>query len=58
MFACRRIQIDPYLSPCTILKSKFIIDLNVKLYTLNAIGEKEGNSFESIGTREFSTKES
>ena len=45
-------QIDPYLSPCTKLKSKCSKNLNIKLDTLNLIEEKEGNSLECIGTGE------
>jgi hypothetical protein len=41
---------DPYLSPCTKLKSKWIKDLNVKPGMLNLIEEKVGNSLELIGT--------
>jgi hypothetical protein len=41
-------QIDPYLSPCTKLKQKWINDLNMKLDTLNKIEEKAGNFFEHI----------
>jgi hypothetical protein len=33
----RRVQIDPSLSPCTKLKSKWIKDLNIKPDTLNLI---------------------
>ena len=44
MSAYRRTQIDPYLSPCTKLKSSWIKELNVKLYALNLIEEKVGNS--------------
>jgi hypothetical protein len=47
---CRRRKIDPYLSPCTKLKSKWIKDLNIKPDTLNLIEEKVGNSLELIGT--------
>ena len=36
MSACRRMQIDPYLSPCTKLK--------------NLIEERVGNSLECVGT--------
>jgi hypothetical protein len=43
-------QIDPYLSPCTKFKSKWIRDLNIKPDTLNLIEENVGNSFEWIGT--------
>jgi hypothetical protein len=31
----RRMKIDPYLSPCTKLKSKWIKDFNIKPDTLN-----------------------
>jgi hypothetical protein len=41
---------DPYLSPCTNLKSKGITDLNIKPDTLNLIEEKVGKSLEVIGT--------
>jgi hypothetical protein len=45
-------QIDPYLSPCTEFKSKWIKDSNIKPDTVNLIQEKLGNSLECIGTRE------
>ena len=35
--ACRRMQIDPFLSPCTKLKSKWIKDLHLKPDMLNLI---------------------
>jgi hypothetical protein len=44
-------KIDPYLSPCTKLKSKWIKDLNRILDTLNLIEEKVGEHLELIGTR-------
>ena len=43
-------QIDPYLSPCTKLKSKWIKDLNVNPTTLNLIEEKVGSSLQCMGT--------
>ena len=43
-------EIDPYLSPCTKLKSKWVKDLNIKLDTLNLIEEKVGNNLELLGT--------
>jgi hypothetical protein len=49
MSACRRMQIDLYLPPCTKPKSKWIGDLNITLDTLNLIEEKVGNSLEFIG---------
>jgi hypothetical protein len=45
-------QIDPFLSPCTKLKCKWIKDLHIKLDTLNLIEKKVGKSLEYIGTWE------
>jgi hypothetical protein len=42
--ACRRMKIDPFLSPCTKLKSKWIKDLHIKPDTLKLIEEKVGKS--------------
>ena len=43
-------KIDPYLSPCTKLKSKWIKDINIKPDTLNLIEEKIGKSLKLTGT--------
>ena len=43
-------KIDPYLSPCTKLKSKWIKDFNIKPDTLNLIEEKVGKRLELIGS--------
>ena len=45
----RRLQIDPCLSPCTKLKSKWIKDLNINPGTLNLLDENVGGTFEQIG---------
>ena len=45
-------QIDPFLSPYTKLKSKWIKDLHIKSDTLNLIEEKVGKSLENMGTGE------
>ena len=50
--ACRRMQIDPFLSPCTKLKSKWIKDLHIKPETPKLIEEKVGKSLEDMGTGE------
>jgi hypothetical protein len=50
--SCIRIQIDPFLSPCTKLKSKWIKDLHIKPETLKFIEEKVGKSLEDMGTGE------
>ena len=45
-------QIDPFLSPCTKLKSKWIKELHIKLETLKLIEEKVGKSLEHMSTGE------
>jgi hypothetical protein len=50
--ACRRMQIDPFLSPCKKLKSKWIKDLHIKPETLKLIEEKVGKNLEHMGTGE------
>jgi hypothetical protein len=39
-------RIDPYLSPCTKVKSKWIKELHIKPETLKLIEEKLGKSLE------------
>jgi hypothetical protein len=43
---------DPFLSPCTKLKSKWIKDLYIKPETLKLIEEKVGKSLQDMGTGE------
>ena len=47
---CRRMQIDPFFSPCTKLKPKWIKDLHLKPDTLKLIEEKVGKSLKHMGT--------
>jgi hypothetical protein len=49
MAACRIIQIDPYLSPCTKPHAKWIKDCNIKPDTLNQTEEKMENDLELTG---------
>jgi hypothetical protein len=49
---CRRMQIDPFLSPCTNLKYKWIKELHIKQETLKLIEKKMGKSLEDTGTGE------
>ena len=49
---CRRMQIDPFLSPCTKAKSKWIKELYIKPETVKLIEEKVGKSLEDMGTEE------
>jgi hypothetical protein len=44
--------IDPFLSPCTKVKSKWIKELHIKPETLKLIEEEVGKSLEDIGTGE------
>jgi hypothetical protein len=50
--SCRRMRIDPFLSPCTKLKSKWIKELLIKPETLKFIEEKVGRSLKDMGTGE------
>ena len=43
---------DPFLSPCTKLKSKWIKDLHIEPETLKLIEEKVGKSLQHIVTGE------
>ena len=45
-------QIDPFLSPCTKLKSKWIKELHIKSETLKFIEEKVGKCLKYMGTEE------
>ena len=49
--SCRRMRIDPFLSPCTKVKSKWIKELHIKPEALKLIEEKVGKSLEHVGTR-------
>jgi hypothetical protein len=44
--------IDPFLSPCTKVKSKWIKELHTKPETMKLIEEKVGKSLENMGTGE------
>jgi hypothetical protein len=46
-------QIDPFLSPCTKLKCKWIKDLHIKPETLKLVEKKVGKSLEHMSTGEF-----
>jgi hypothetical protein len=42
--SCRRMRIDPFLSPCTKVDSKWIKECHIKPETLKLIEEKVGKS--------------
>jgi hypothetical protein len=46
---CRRMQINPFLSPCIKLKSKWIKDLHLKPGILKLKEEKVRKSLEHMG---------
>jgi hypothetical protein len=50
--SCRRMGIDPFLSPCTKVKSKWIKELHIKPEKLKLIEEKVGKSLKDIGIGE------
>jgi hypothetical protein len=45
-------QLNPFLSPCTKLKSKWIKELHIKPETLKLMEEKVGKNLEDMGTGE------
>jgi hypothetical protein len=45
----KKLKLDPCLSPCTCINSKWITDLNIKPKTLNLLQERAGNTLEAIG---------
>jgi hypothetical protein len=46
---CKKLKLDPYLSPCTSIISKWIRDLNIRPETLKLPQERAGNTLELIG---------
>jgi hypothetical protein len=50
LLSCIRIRIDPFLSHCTKVKSKWIKELHIKPETLKLIEEKVGKSLKDMGT--------
>jgi hypothetical protein len=50
--SCRRMGIDPFLFPCTNLKSKWIKELHIKPETLKLTEEEVGKSLDDMVTRE------
>jgi hypothetical protein len=47
--ACKKLKLDPCLSPCTIINSKWINHLNIRPETLKLVEERSGNTLEVIG---------
>jgi hypothetical protein len=47
--ACRKLKLDPCVSLCTSICSKWIKDLNIRPETLKLVQEKGENTLEAIG---------
>jgi hypothetical protein len=46
---CKKLKLDPYLSPFTSINSKWIKDLNIRPEILKLVQEGAGNTLELIG---------
>jgi hypothetical protein len=46
--ACKKLKLDPCLSPCTSINPKWIKDLNIRPKTLKLVQERVGNTLEAI----------
>jgi hypothetical protein len=46
---CKKLKLDPCLSPCTTINSKWIKDLNIRPQTLKLAQERVGKTLEVIG---------
>jgi hypothetical protein len=46
---CKKLKLDPYLSPCTSIYSKWIKDLNIRPQTLKLEQGRVENTLEVIG---------
>jgi hypothetical protein len=49
LFVCKKLKLDPCLSPCTSINSKWIKYFNIRPETLKLVQEEGGNALELIG---------
>jgi hypothetical protein len=46
---CKKLKVDPCISPYTNINSKWIKDFNIRSQTLKLVQERVGNTLELIG---------